>query len=145
MIHRLLSTAMQLGIGIGLLAAGATVDAVERPLWQLDPAVAGLVAPTRATDRADVPAFSPREMLTAVAHRLLDVRYRRGGREPSTGFDCSGFVRYVFMHGLNTELPASSAAQYLDGLKVDRSELREGDLVFFRTAGRFAPAKRLAQ
>src|SRR5690606_4409915 len=39
-------------------------------------------------------------------------------------------------HGLNTELPASSAAQYLDGLKVDRSELREGDLVFFRTAGK---------
>ncbi len=137
MIHRLHSAAMHLCIGLGLLSASATVAAGELA-WQVDPAVAGVVAPTRAPDgeATDAPTFSPREMLTAVAQRLLDIRYRRGGREPSTGFDCSGFVRYVFMHGLNAELPASSAAQFLDGLKVDRDELQEGDLVFFRTAGK---------
>ncbi len=34
------------------------------------------------------------------------------------------------------ELPANSASQFLAGLKVNRSEMKPGDLVFFRTAGR---------
>lgn len=126
------------------LSAPLTV-AAETPPWQRDPEIAGVLMPMTsaviaqaldAAERSSLTEFSPRVMLTAVANRLRDIRYRRGGREPSTGFDCSGFVRYVFQHGLNTELPASSAAQFLTGLKVDRSELREGDLVFFRTAGK---------
>lgn len=107
--------------------------------WQRDPELAGVLMPTAKSihDQATIlPEFSPRAVLTSMANRLLDIRYRRGGREPSTGFDCSGFVRYVFRHGLNVELPASSAAQFLTGLKIDRKELREGDLVFFRTEGK---------
>ena len=107
--------------------------------WQRDPSVAGLLAPlARVIEVADEQAsrFSPRAVLTALANGLQDIRYRRGGREPATGFDCSGFVRYVFRHSLNVELPASSAAQFLTGLKIDRKQLEEGDLVFFRTEGK---------
>lgn len=74
--------------------------------------------------------------LIALAMKLRDIRYVRGGRTPSTGFDCSGFVRYVFAHAIGLDLPANSASQFLAGLKVKRDDIQPGDLVFFRTAGR---------
>ncbi|MFC5740430.1 C40 family peptidase [Dyella tabacisoli] len=74
--------------------------------------------------------------LIGLAMKLRDIRYVRGGRDPSTGFDCSGFVRYVFAHAIGLELPTNSASQFLAGLKVNRAEMQPGDLVFFRTAGR---------
>lgn len=77
-----------------------------------------------------------RESLLAFAMKLRDIRYRRGGHAPSTGFDCSGFVRYVFMHSIGLDLPTNSASQFLAGLKVKRNEMKTGDLVFFRTRGK---------
>ncbi|MFN3653072.1 MAG: C40 family peptidase [Armatimonadota bacterium] len=49
------------------------------------------------------------------------------------GFDCSGFVCYIYktMRGMN--LPHSAAAQSRLGTPVERGELRAGDLVFFST------------
>jgi cell wall-associated NlpC family hydrolase len=76
-----------------------------------------------------------RKTLISLAMTLRDIRYVRGGRDPSTGFDCSGFVRYVFAHAVGLELPTNSASQFLAGLKVNRGEMKPGDLVFFRTAG----------
>jgi cell wall-associated NlpC family hydrolase len=77
-----------------------------------------------------------RKALITLAMKLRDIRYVRGGRDPSTGFDCSGFVRYVFAHAVGLDLPTNSASQFLAGLKVKRSDMQPGDLVFFRTAGR---------
>ncbi|PWK92108.1 C40 family peptidase [Fulvimonas soli] len=77
-----------------------------------------------------------RQALVSLAMQLRDIRYVRGGRDPSTGFDCSGFVRYVFAHAIGLELPANSAAQFLAGLKIRRDEMQPGDLVFFRTGRR---------
>ncbi|KQX97165.1 hydrolase [Rhodanobacter sp. Root480] len=77
-----------------------------------------------------------RKALIAMAMKLRDTRYVRGGRDPSTGFDCSGFVRYVFAHAVGMQLPTNSAAQFLAGLKVKRADMKPGDLVFFRTSGK---------
>ncbi|WP_426688044.1 C40 family peptidase [Rhodanobacter ginsengiterrae] len=77
-----------------------------------------------------------RKSLLAVAMGLRDTRYVRGGRDPSTGFDCSGFVRYVFAHAVGMQLPRNSASQFLAGLKVNRADMQPGDLVFFRTHGK---------
>lgn len=77
-----------------------------------------------------------REALLAFAMKLRDIRYQRGGRAPSTGFDCSGFVRYVFIHSIGLDLPTNSASQFLAGLKVKRNDMKTGDLVFFRTRGK---------
>jgi len=77
-----------------------------------------------------------RQALVSLAMQLRDIRYVRGGRDPSIGFDCSGFVRYVFAHAIGLELPANSASQFLAGLKVRRNEMQPGDLVFFRTGRR---------
>jgi len=76
-----------------------------------------------------------RKTLIDLAMQLRDIRYVRGGHDPSTGFDCSGFVRYVFSHAVGLELPTNSAGQFLAGLKVNRTEMQPGDLVFFRTTG----------
>ena len=74
--------------------------------------------------------------LVALAMELRDIRYRRGGRNPESGFDCSGFVSYVFLHSIGLKLPATSAAQFVSGIKVARRDMRSGDLVFFRTSGK---------
>ena len=95
------------------------------------------VAPIAATESATAaPRTGLRKLLADFAVTLRDIRYRRGGREPSTGFDCSGFVRYVYQHTLGKELPGDSASQFLAGAKVDRDDMKTGDLVFFRIRGK---------
>lgn len=84
-----------------------------------------------ANDTSDL-----RKTLIGMAMQLRDIRYVRGGHDPSTGFDCSGFVRYVFAHAVGLELPTNSASQFVAGLNVNRGDMKPGDLVFFRTAGK---------
>jgi cell wall-associated NlpC family hydrolase len=68
------------------------------------------------------------------ARHLTGIPYRWGGSSPRTGFDCSGFVRFVYGH-FGISLPHSSYAQIGLGHRVPRRALRPGDLVFFDGAG----------
>ncbi|NTV66446.1 MAG: NlpC/P60 family protein [Chlorobaculum sp.] len=63
--------------------------------------------------------------------QYLGIRYRFGGDSPS-GFDCSGFVSYMFNKTLDVKLPHSSQEMATMGEKVSRSELKPGDLVLFK-------------
>jgi cell wall-associated NlpC family hydrolase len=66
----------------------------------------------------------------------LGVRYRFGGNSPETGFDCSGFVRWVFRDHDTLALPrASQDMARFDAPSVDPAALAPGDLVFFRIRG----------
>jgi cell wall-associated NlpC family hydrolase len=67
------------------------------------------------------------------AKKFIGVPYVWGGTSPR-GFDCSGFVRYVYAH-FGVSLPHSSYAQFGDGHRVRRGSLRPGDLVFFDAVG----------
>ena len=81
------------------------------------------------------PAASSRgSRAAAIAQRYLGIPYRWGGASPRTGFDCSGFVMYVYAQ-VGVSLPHNAAAQYRYGRAVSRSELRAGDLVFFDRLG----------
>jgi cell wall-associated NlpC family hydrolase len=72
--------------------------------------------------------------VTRFARHLLGIPYRYGGSSPSSGFDCSGFVRFVYSHfGVN--LPHSSYADFDLGKKISRNSLKPGDLVFFDSVG----------
>lgn len=64
---------------------------------------------------------------------LTGVRYKYGGNSPETGFDCSGFVRYVFKQAASLTLPHSAMAISQLGKSVSKDELQPGDLVFFNT------------
>lgn len=66
---------------------------------------------------------------------LVDTPYRYGGRTPA-GFDCSGFVGYVFAESAGVSLPRRSEEIWRIGDRVARDELAVGDLVFFNTLGR---------
>ena len=68
------------------------------------------------------------------ARSLLGVRYVWGGASPRSGFDCSGFVRYVYGH-FGVRLAHSSFAQFTSGFRVNRGALKPGDLVFFHGLG----------
>ena len=88
----------------------------------------------RVASRA--PSGSAARVLST-AERYLGVPYRWGGTSPRTGFDCSGFVQYVFAkHG--TRLPRTARQQASSGqrLRPVWSALRPGDLVMFAERGR---------
>lgn len=71
--------------------------------------------------------------LLASAYELIGTRYRLGGTRPETGFDCSGFVRYLYEQNFSLALPPTAPLQFQVGFRVERWELEPGDLVFFRT------------
>jgi len=102
----------------------------------LNSAVAAIASAKPAIEVTPVSKPPSRELLAAFAMTLRDIRYRHGGRAPKTGFDCSGFVQYVFAHALGIELPDDSRSQFHEGASVARNELQTGDLVFFHTRGK---------
>jgi cell wall-associated NlpC family hydrolase len=78
------------------------------------------------------PAASGRAA-AVLARSLIGRPYRNGGADPA-GFDCSGFVRYVF-GDLGVGVPRGLREQAATGARVDRRGLREGDVVFFAIDG----------
>ncbi|MEX5588935.1 C40 family peptidase [Pseudomonas urmiensis] len=71
------------------------------------------------------------------AVNVLGTPYRWGGSSPSKGFDCSGLVKYAFNDVADVDLPRTSNAMAQGhGVKVARSDLKPGDLIFFNIKSR---------
>ncbi|HHW41137.1 MAG TPA: LysM peptidoglycan-binding domain-containing protein [Syntrophomonadaceae bacterium] len=82
------------------------------------------------SDRSSISARGDIQDIIDTARRFIGVRYRYGGARPETGFDCSGFVQYVFsLHGI--KLPRTASEQASVGTRV--TDPAPGDLVFFDT------------
>jgi cell wall-associated NlpC family hydrolase len=102
----------------------------------------GILAAEQA-DQAQPPGFNgtdqsaqeslpePTQSLLQLALDQIGVSYRRGGISPETGFDCSGFVRYVFDQAVGLALPHSARAISQVGKHIPLTDLHPGDLVFF--------------
>lgn len=82
----------------------------------------------QATDRA--------ADLMKNAMGALGVPYRLGGTSAETGFDCSGFVVAMFQQTMGLVLPRTAADQAAATAKIEKAELKPGDLVFFNTMRR---------
>jgi hypothetical protein len=117
--------------------AGGKVARVPRPF-------PGALVPLGATDEPPLPGppavASPGALplspgIVATALTLRGTPYRDGGSQPSEGFDCSGFVQWVFAkHG--TSLPRDVKHQFDAGEKIEADDLKPGDLVFFETVSK---------
>lgn len=68
---------------------------------------------------------------------LIGTPYQYGGTSTATGFDCSGFIGYLFREEAGIKLPRSTREMInMPAPKVARHDLQPGDLIFFATSGR---------
>ena len=74
--------------------------------------------------------------IVSTAMGLRGIPYRNGGSDPS-GFDCSGFVQWVFAQN-GVRLPREVRDQYGAGDKIDLRDVTPGDLLFFETVSKGA-------
>ena len=85
----------------------------------------------RGTSRTvRVKVMSKSKAIKTEALKHVGVRYRGGGSSPRTGFDCSGFVRYVYKKAGIANLPRSSSAQRHAGKVVSRKKAKVGDIIW---------------
>jgi len=108
---------------------------------KLDKATISSIMKNELAARENTSTLSPRSAkmvddLLAEANRYIGRPYRHGAKGPKA-FDCSGFTSYVYKQfGFN--ISPASRAQFLVGTKVEKGDLRKGDLVFFtsRSSGK---------
>ena len=101
-----------------------------------DPVTEALDEPLQASEpEVDTPPAGPARYggVVGIAMQYLGTPYRWGGADPS-GFDCSGFIMYVYAQ-VGVSLPHNAAAQFAYGTPVSRDQLEPGDLVFFDGLG----------
>src|SRR4051812_37916331 len=123
-VHRQLILVM---LASAALTACATTGAVPRPFPGAPTPPSAIASPAPSTT-----AVTSALITTALSYR--GVPYRNGGSDPM-GFDCSGFVQWVFAQQGHA-LPREVHDQYAEGKKVDRDDVKPGDLVFFHTEGK---------
>ncbi|MDB5774296.1 MAG: cell wall hydrolase [Herbaspirillum sp.] len=109
--------------------------------WAIDPVP--LQAPQSKTQKALTRLHDMTDRVTSRASDLaveamsmIGIKYRYGGNSPDKGLDCSGLVQYVYKVALGTQLPRTSAEISRVGEKVDKHDLKPGDLVFYNTLRR---------
>lgn len=147
-MSRVLALVVAAVSAVGCASTGAVPQPFPRaarpPLTTPGPGV-----PTSTTPpvEAETPATSPAAIapsasafdgyaISSTALALRGAPYRDGGDSPA-GFDCSGFVYYVFaQHGVT--VPRDVRNQYRVGEDVEGTTLQPGDLVFFSTVARGA-------
>jgi cell wall-associated NlpC family hydrolase len=134
------------------LLPAAVVPSSAAPVVVASPMAATVAAstPVPSSDRTVPTSRSARVVLSrvalrnpvlrgraviSVASRLRGIPYVAGGTSPTSGFDCSGYTRFVFSR-LGISIPRVSRDQYRWGIKIRRSQAVPGDLVFFHRSGR---------
>lgn len=84
---------------------------------------------TATTTTAKTTTASKSTSVVSIANQYLGVKYRFGGKSPSTGFDCSGYVSYVFKKAGILSSYSTASGLYSKSKKI--SSPKVGDLVFF--------------
>ncbi|MES2870811.1 MAG: C40 family peptidase [Pseudomonadota bacterium] len=94
-------------------------------------------APGKVASASLVAANKQSSTVLSRAVNVLGTPYRWGGSSPSKGFDCSGLVKYAFNDVAAVDLPRTSSAMASGhGEKVERKDLKPGDLLFFNIKSR---------
>nr|WP_226814048.1 MULTISPECIES: C40 family peptidase [Citrobacter] len=95
-------------------------------------------APTAVADVHKVKVQKATKTAMSTLMNQIGKPYRWGGTSPRTGFDCSGLVYYAYKDLVKFRIPRTANEMYhlRDAAPIERGELKNGDLVFFRTQGR---------
>ena len=133
------STRIRSRIMSPLLAAGL-LAATGSALAPAAASAAPSASPTTVTTA--VPALTPTLITASLGLRATRIAaaqrgdpYRWGASGPSA-FDCSGLVYYVYTKQLGKKLPRTASAQRLATVRIAKTSIRPGDLVFFTSYGR---------
>lgn len=111
-------------------SSGVTLQSLEEAYWRLRYTEARRYYALREVEPPE-----GLESLFSVAYQLLGAPYLFGGTTPE-GFDCSGFVRYVFRESLEIYLPRDTEQQWAFGEAVSGDQLQPGDVLFFKDTWR---------
>ena len=116
--HQRITTAV---LALALVLAGcSTAPSLERgPAFGETVEVPSRISSEQAQD------------VTIAALGLVGTPYRYGGNTPTSGFDCSGLIDYVYETRASVALPRTVERLQYWGQSVSRGELRSGDLVLF--------------
>jgi cell wall-associated NlpC family hydrolase len=120
---------------VGVFAATATASTSTSALPSAAPAMS-LAAPKATTHHTHKARRTALQLHNAKVHRVLREARRQKGKPYVYGgagphsFDCSGLVRYVFMHSVGRVLPHNAAAQYHSVRHIQKRHLKPGDLIF---------------
>ncbi|WP_321401775.1 C40 family peptidase [Maridesulfovibrio sp.] len=115
-----------------LVVSGCTTTSAPSPKRQAYES-AKIISATKIGRASKVTRTSKGSRVVSTARSLLGIPYKWGGRSPQTGFDCSGFVWYVFnQYGIN--LPRSSSQLLSVGRPADKSSIRPGDILIYKVS-----------
>lgn len=122
-MFRICATLLTLMTLVGCASTGAKPEPFPRPAK----------GPSPYSDPAPPAITPPIGAITTTALSLRGTPYRNGGSDPS-GFDCSGFVWYVFAQN-GIAVPRTVGEQYGQAGPIVQGAIAPGDLVFFDTSG----------
>ncbi|MHB1300233.1 MAG: C40 family peptidase [Burkholderiales bacterium] len=91
--------------------------------------------PVRKQEAAPLQA-EKRDEVVLYALGLMGVDYRFGGKNPSSGLDCSGMVSYIYKNAVGMDLPHNASRIEKMAKRIEPGALKPGDLVFFDTQHR---------
>lgn len=117
---------VRLCIGITMMALLAGCSSSPKPI--INPAVENPPSQSPPASRHDDVLFE------AFSH--VGTPYRYGGSSPSTGFDCSGLIHYVYNKAAGVTLPRTTSGLYSLKSNSPKTPLQPGDLLLFATGGR---------
>ena len=120
-LFRLILPALVLAVLFAAVGPAVAATAEERPYPD-------------QVDRMAAPTPSVGERAARIALEAVGIPYRWGGESPSSGFDCSGLVRWAYGR-LGVALPHSSYALYGEGRRVSQARMKPGDVLFFEGLG----------
>jgi len=120
-LFRLILPALVLAVLFAAVGPAVAATAEERPYPD-------------QVDRMAAPTPSVGERAARIALKAVGIPYHWGGESPSSGFDCSGLVRWAYGR-LGVALPHSSYALYGEGRRVSQARMKPGDVLFFEGLG----------
>jgi len=116
-------------------AQAASDTRADAPALDKAPSSVATEAAITASSETLTESLSKGMHIVSEASKYMGKPNRWGGTSPQTGFDCSGFVQFIFRHAVNIKLPRMPVDMSRLGSRVSREELAPGDLVFFNTRG----------